>query len=64
MAEGLRPFVVADAVAARATLDHDVAINRMRDHGATVITVESVMFEWFGTADRPEFKAVSKIIKS
>ena len=64
MAEGLRPFVVADAVAARATLDHDVAINRMRDSGATVITVESVMFEWLGTAERPVFKAVSKIIKS
>ena len=64
IAEGLRPFVVADAVAARAVFDHKVALSRMRDHGATIITVESVMFEWLGTADRPEFKAVSKIIKS
>lgn len=64
LAEGLRPFVVADAVAARNVADHDVALDRMRDNGATVTTAEAVMFEWLGTADRPEFKAVSKIIQS
>ncbi len=64
LAEGLRPFVVADAVAARHRCDHEVALCRIRDSGATITTVESVMFEWLGSADRPEFKAVSKIIKS
>jgi isochorismate hydrolase len=64
LAEGLRPFVVADAVAARHLCDHEVALCRIRDSGATITTVESVMFEWLGSADRPEFKAVSKIIKS
>ncbi len=64
IAEGLRPFVVADAVGARNEIDHRVAIERMRDNGATITTTESVMFEWLGTSDRGEFKAVSKIIKS
>lgn len=64
LAEGLRTFVVADAVAARHQSDHEIALCRMRDCGATVTTVESVMFEWVGSADRPEFKAVSNIIKS
>ncbi len=64
LAEGLRVFVVADAVCARGTGDHDVALDRMRDSGATITTAESVMFEWLGTSDRPEFKDVSKIIKS
>ena len=64
IAEGLRPFVVAEAVAARHGRDHEVAIDRMRDCGATITTVESVLFEWLGTADRPEFKAISNIVKS
>lgn len=64
IAEGQRPFVVADAVAARNDTDHQIALQRMRDNGATITTVEAVMFEWLGTSDRPEFKPISKIIKS
>ena len=64
LAEGLRTFVVADAVGSRHRSDYDVALERMRDSGATITTVESVVFEWLGSADRPEFKAVSRIIKS
>lgn len=64
LAEGLRPFVVVDAVSARHASDHEVAIGRMRDVGATMTTVESVMFEWLGTAEHANFKAVSKIVKN
>ncbi len=64
LAEGLRPFVVAEAVASRHGRDHELAMDRMRDCGATLITVEAVLFEWFGTSDRPEFKDVSSIVKS
>lgn len=63
IAEGQRPFVVAEAVAARHGRDHEVAMERMRDAGATVTTTESVLFEWLSTADHPHFKAISKIIK-
>jgi nicotinamidase-related amidase len=64
IAEGLRPYVVADAVASRRESDREPAMARMRDGGAAITTVESVLFEWLGTSDRPEFKAVSNIIKS
>jgi nicotinamidase-related amidase len=64
IAEGARPFVVADAVAARSGNDHESAMHRMRDGGATIITVESVLFEWLGTSDRTEFKAISRIVKA
>ena len=50
--------------AARHGRDHELAMHRMQDAGATITTVESVLFEWLSTADRPEFKAVSKIITS
>ena len=64
IAEGLRPFIPVQAVAARGGEDHEVAMERMQFSGATLTTVESVLFEWLSTADRPEFKATSKIVKS
>ena len=63
MAEGLRPFIPVEAVAARGGEDHEVALERMEFNGATLTTVESVMFEWLSTADRAEFKAISRMIK-
>jgi nicotinamidase-related amidase len=62
-AEGFAVFVAADAVAARKTLDHDLAIERMRSAGATILTAESVMFELLGTADHLRFKEISKLVK-
>ena len=63
IAEGYFVHVVAEAVAARSRLDHETAMGRMRDAGATLTTVESVMFEWLGTADHPQFKAISDLVK-
>jgi isochorismate hydrolase len=64
MAEGCFAYVVAEAVAARHRCDHETAMNRMRDAGATIISAESVMFEWLGTADHPQFKEMSQLIKA
>ena len=64
LAEGIRPFVAVQAVASRHAVDHELALNRMRDCGATLISVESVLFEWLQTADRPEFKPISQMVKS
>ncbi|MGB7346424.1 MAG: isochorismatase family protein [Pirellulaceae bacterium] len=64
LAEGLRPVLPVDAVAARSDFDHQIALDRMRDCGVTITSCESIIFEWLSTADRPEFKAVSKLIKT
>jgi nicotinamidase-related amidase len=64
IAEGARPYIVAEAVASRNGRDHETAMQRMSDSGATLVTVESVLFEWLGTSDRPEFKAISQLVKS
>ena len=64
LAEGSRPFVVVQAVGSRHREDHELALRRMRDCGATLIGVESVLFEWLQTARRAEFKAISQLVKS
>ena len=63
IAEGQRPFVVVDAVGSRHQIDHEVAIQRMRDAGATVITSESALFEWMSSAKHPNFKQVSQLVR-
>jgi len=63
LAEGLRVFVVGEAVAARHGRDHETALQRLRDSGATITTVEAVLFEWLRTAEHPRFKTISSMIK-
>jgi nicotinamidase-related amidase len=64
LAEKLHPFVAVQAVGSRNQLDHELALQRMRDCGATLISVESVLFEWLQTSNRPEFKSISQLVKS
>jgi nicotinamidase-related amidase len=61
---GFRVQVLADAVASRNSIDHEFAIRRLAAAGAVVSTTEAAIFEWAETADRPEFKAISALIKA
>ena len=56
-------FVCADAVGSRGKLDHKVGLDRMRQAGVVVSTVESVLFELCGRCDTPRFKSMLEIIK-
>lgn len=60
---GFRVFIAADAVASRAALDREIALQRMIASGVTMTTVESAMFEWCETAAAPEFKLISQLVK-
>ena len=55
--------IVADAVAGRGGIDHSVALERMANSGAVLLTAESVLFEWCETADAEEFKRMSALVK-
>lgn len=63
LAAGFSVYVPADAVASRKPFDRDVALQRLRDSGATITTTESVLFEWSETAAAPEFKQISELVK-
>jgi nicotinamidase-related amidase len=60
---GYQVFVVADAVASRRAESREVALHRLARAGATPITVEMALFEWLRSADAPEFRSISKLIR-
>jgi len=60
---GRRVFVVRDAIGSRRAESKETAIRRMERHGAEIVTVEMVVFEWLRTAEHPRFREVAALIK-
>lgn len=63
IATGLHVYVAADAVGARGTIDHEIALRRMDAAGAVLTTTESALFEWCQAAGTPEFKEISRLVR-
>ena len=58
--EGKEVYVVADAVGSRHAADRDLALARMRQEGARIVSREMVVFEWLGEAGTPLFRTVNR----
>lgn len=56
-------FVVADACSSRAPASAEQAMDRMRQHGVTVVNTEMVLFEWLHRAGTPAFKTLSSLVR-
>ena len=56
-------YVAVDAICSRRDVDRDVAIDRMRDCGAVITTVESAVFEMLKVAGTEQFKACLPLFK-
>ncbi len=61
--EGFRVWVVSDAVSSRTEANHRIGLERMRNAGAEIVSVEMVLFELLGRAGTEEFKQVLALIK-
>lgn len=61
--QGYQVEVVADAVDSRFSMDKQIALQKMRDLGARLTTVEMTLFELQQVARGDTFKALSKLIK-
>ena len=57
-------FVCADAVGSRAKLDYKQSLDRMRQEGAWVTTVEAVLFELCNRCGTERFRAMLEVIKA
>ena len=62
--KGFEVILVSDAMSSRNRVDHEIALQRMIQTGATITTTESIIFELCKTANRKEFKEIRNIIIS
>lgn len=60
---GLDVFIPVDAVSARSATDQQIALDRLQSCGATLTTVESILFEWCESAADPHFKTISSLVR-
>jgi len=60
---GYEVHVVADAVSSRTLANKQLALARMRQSGAFVVSTEMVLFQLLDAAIGTEFKQISRLIK-
>ena len=60
---GENVFICADAVSSRRPLDVKFGLKRLSQNGLTLVTAESVVFEWLRRAGTDEFKALQPKLK-
>jgi nicotinamidase-related amidase len=56
-------WVVAQACGSRSPADHALAMQRLREAGAAVVSTEMVLFEWLQHCEHPAFKQVLALVK-
>ena len=56
-------WVVRDALGSRHLENKDAALHRMERHGAEIVTSEMVIFEWLQTAEHPQFRQATALIR-
>jgi nicotinamidase-related amidase len=60
---GYLPLIPEDCVSSRKMHDKEVAIDRMRQEGARITTLESILFELTQCAGTDVFRSISRLIK-
>ena len=60
---GLRVWVVAQACGSRRAADHALGMERLRQAGAGIVSVEMVAFEWLRSCEHEAFRRVLKLLK-
>lgn len=66
VAHGFVPFVVGDAVGSRASRqqDRELALQRLREAGCTLVGTETALFEWTRAGDDDAFRDVLGWVKA
>lgn len=60
---GYKVWVLADATGSRHELDRTVALERLRQSGARIVTTEMAAFEWMIHCRHPRFREVQALLK-
>lgn len=60
---GYDVHVIKDACGSRSEIEYNAGLERMKDFGASILTIEILLFEWLKTAKHPNFKEIQGLIK-
>ena len=60
---GHEVYIVADAIGSRFASDREMALRRFETSGMVCTTTESLLFEWCRSAEHPQFKEISRLVK-
>jgi len=61
---GCAVWVVAPACGSRVAPDHELAMQRLRQAGAIIVSVEMVAFEWLRSCEHQSFRQVLALLKA
>ncbi len=61
---GYQVTVVRDATSSRTITEADLATQRLLSAGVVVTSAESIAFEWCESAEHPQFRALSQLVRS
>jgi len=64
VAAGWEVMLAADASGSRQEADRSAALVRLEAAGVTVSTAESIAFEWCETAEHPNFRQLSALVRA
>lgn len=63
LAQGYQVFLLEEAIGARKPTDKHLALQRLQQQGAQLVSREMLAFEWLATPQHPDFKQVLAWIK-
>ena len=63
LAADLKVSVIAQACGSRTPENHELAMQRLRQAGADIVSVEMVAFEWLSSSTNRRFKRVLALLK-
>ena len=63
LARGYDVYLAADAMSARARVDHRIALDRVAAAGGVITTTESILFEWCQIAQGPAFEQLKPLVR-
>ena len=61
--QGMDVFVVEDAICSRRLENYQNALDRLRHADVKVVSAESVVFEWLGSATHPHYKTIQSLLR-
>lgn len=62
-AAGHEVFVVEDAICSRRLENYQNALDRLRGCGVSIVSAESVIFEWLGNSKHAQFKTIQALLR-